>query len=515
MQACDAWIRNYSSIILFFLIQKVDPTYNPVDFNPMKKISYAFSLLSTLEMFEYPIRNSSNNGAKSEKATDASPGVESCSPNDGGNVLAGEEEYMKQRLSDIAEDDEEVMLAVPEEHQFVSEKNFQSSATNSSQGYVMEDCQSHLKIAPHVLDKQFIEEEKHAVVSAFPDYVTEQSFAEDKLNFQKHDYASRCDGKVSDDRNQDMKSEATKNSVQHTEGKRHFSDDYIQAEDLVHHLSSLQSHACEGSICTETVAFNHEIDKGAEQSKPTSINTDQSNSEMYVQLDTCEFTPSSVNERKSLSPSSSTDTVFRLRSHSQTELNHSDYIPSTSSASTSGYGSEGVPSSDCYTLSTSSYVTDASLSPHKTSCGYVSESYVLSKHGSLASQCNTSRKPQFGTSGRTNRGYITDPGMCDPPSLAPAGSNGDSDNLTQSLEPAALTISSQKHSQRHKCHEATVDSPMTTAGNVDSVLNDDHTTPCTVSTNEKAAQHTDGYVPYPTYIETMHPLAEETIKQLV
>ena len=308
------------------------------------------------------------------------------------------------------------------------------------------------------------------------------------------------------------------------------SNGYIQAEALIqqypytHSLqsppSTRESDADEihiEEVCID-IGEEEQVQEEEEEEECTVTDSADQSQPSYVQLHTCDII-SDPDEDKLLAISPcSTDTVFSL-TMPMTSFNHiadqsailyKGYTPTTNSANTAGYVSDMAAATNSHHespfVSTSSYVTDKSgdssscyiasnVSSGTASSGYISESGVSShQYESLTSptSCDTPRMSQYNSSW-TGDYNITDTSVCG--SVSGSNMQGSTDHLVQPHKPAELTISHMKHSSSHKHQEICLNSPLSDAGYVDSVFNDNDC--CTASldaTSNDNEQSSTGYI---------------------
>ena len=439
----------------------------------MRKVSYTFSLVSTFETYEYPSSPIVQRPDVTIDDIDANYNTRLCSLSDGQLAVPEEEdELTKRELSIILEDNEDAVSNVSENRAADRQTDLSKVVDSglgrdtSMRGYVGLEATNPAALLLEGMSQQLGEEDNQG-----------ENFAEDL-------------------------------------------DVFLPAENLTQKF-------CTGYVMEDGLAEKRE--SGESGGENVGVNTvEQSKSGPYIPVEALHTSSRAGVDMEQLPlaelPSGTEDVPLNLpfttTLGTRKNADIDGYIPSNSSTTSSGYGSESVASSSYKSrfLSTSSYNTDTSVGVSScyyipsnlstTSSGYASESgtHPSHKRGSLSSQCDTPRMPQFGSSW-TNSGYIMDPSVCDSPPLGLAGRNEDSDQLTQSLEPSQP----QKHSQRH---EDRADSPMTTEPCADSVFSEHHTTPSTgditsesrgSSASTPDSDHNGqngvcaGYIPYPRY----------------
>ena len=331
-----------------YFTQKVDPSYVPIDFAPMRPISYTFSLMSTLELYGYSSHHS---------LTELTPEGKLFSQQNVHYITPpGDEDKTRRELSAIVEDREDIM----------SDENLPDTF-------------------PPDLDEESIEREDFEM-SASCDYVKE---AQSTPPYQYPTEFLRC--------------EAT-NVLAYTTEEKHevASDGYV--EERVLHTSNLKA---ENHTSFEAGDYIDETNMPglAEPGEQSEVQLTK-NGPNPDYISTTEVTGEELDSH-SPNESSVADTAFGVHAppaplHQFTETR----TDTNTTSSSEGYASE----TERIVSKTASYITDSEMTPDSASKGYTSEYISVDKVAPLPSQpyCNTDQELQYISICGANSDYLSD-----------------------------------------------------------------------------------------------------------
>ena len=428
--------RNRPTSNTFYLclsasLQEVDLAYKPVDFNPMRKISYTFSLVSTLETYEYPTY-------PAIREIDDENEYEPGSYMSMGNLNCKEDEHAKRELSSIEEDREE-SVSCNKEINFSSEMGESTetkiSELNLSTGYVSEtgvtgtdgNVAQNFGNSVHGLNFSLEELCQQTLVDA------------DRGDLGERKVSVSCAGYVEEE------------DVAGGSGSQGYQNELSLQMPVIYNVGFEMTPSASSGVYIEesdpqqAPAMLPEIEEEESSDEPTrpdcAFDLESPDSSMDGQSTQPHHSQDNINEKDVPLQEPAADSGFSMdmmevESHMASfpgshaaNVAHTGYIQSNSSMASSGYGSEsGSSIYQSRLASTSSYVTDASTAPSAyipsntstASSGYVSEASVSTyKRGSSASQvgCGTPRMPQFSSIGwGSNSEYLTESSLCGSPS---------------------------------------------------------------------------------------------------
>ena len=478
---------------VFVFLQEVDPSYNPVGFDPVRKVSYTFSLVSTLEMYEYPctpVMQTPDVTIEDIDGGDPSTTTNQLSfEGQRGGLRGPDEEHRKRELSIIIEGNESAAVSRSN-----TEENIQS-LENTRESTVQQIDRGDEGKGSEARDRM-----KRLQVT-------------NPVALDMDEQLKGCGGEyiIIEESDVFLQSEVLNNRSSSSGSGGYITEDRLTPEGVME-LEEGMVQRCMGD---QILASPHPPPVVEDSPISTAVTSEDNIDSKVV------------------------DNPLATTIHHNSSSPNDGYIPSNFSTTSSGYGSESVASSSYKSrfLSTSSYATDTSVGPGSSyipsdistvSSGYVSECGVSSqKRGSFASQYGTPRMPQYGSSW-TGGDYITDVSLCVP---LTRNNLQDSDHLMQPQEPKELTISHMKHSPSHRRRKI---SYISDAGYyVDSVFNDNDcctssldatsndneqsstgyitsSNPPLTSSDHRNIGHNEisqDYIPYPTYNESTPPTA--------
>ena len=502
-------------------LQEVDPSYNPLDFDPVRKVSYAFSLVSTLETYEcpsYPIIHEPDD----EEDYEPSSNTHLYSTN--GILRTRDDEHTKRELSAIMEDNEDGASVNKDMEEFTTEVGGERKDMNfvNSPGYVSqaEDFTQRVLNPSHGANYDV----DHGCSEIWATYVEEEppkhlsgeslqtpSVDREEVQPSSSGYIEEC----TPDR-VGLRSSGAKEVVETNPAEQTQSEPYAQLNlpitsvgilQTSPYLTEMDKEQC--PLCEPPADSGCSLDMLETDPHMTSLSTyptgtNTALNDGYIPSDSSTASSGYASVASYLTSTSSYTTDASVAPNRS-------YVPSNFSTASSGYASEsGVSSYKSHLTSTSSFANDESAVPKSSyipsslstaSSGYASESGVsMYQRGSVASQmsCGTPQMPHFGN-GWANNDYVTDTSLCGSP-VALRKIPEVSGYVTESLEPV-LTHSLGKHSVDHKHSEDTIDSAVCIdtpdVYYVDSVFNEDQYILHTGSTthddldSERAATESD------------------------
>jgi hypothetical protein len=446
--------------------EKVDPSYEPIDFSPMRPLSYTFSLMSTLELYGYSSHHSlceiSNGELTTAEGKLFSQNVRFISDEENLRVRRELSAIVEDREDNVSEGKLSENVSPDQDSESIGSKDFRTSAYS---GYV-EDAQNvyqspgqSLSCGATMLASAI--EEEHVVAS--DGYVEEQVLSKSTSKAENLEAGDCIDG---------INTRAIAKPMEKNE-------------------SQLTQDAKDSPILNGVIPSTEDSRKGVDSPLP------------------CE---------------SSADTVFSMHPapatfHQFTQTSTA-VTCTTGSTETSEYTcEEGNPS-----FSTTSYVTESGTATSSESSGYASE-YISDKKGvSLSSQacCNSDHhRPEFADKSTcaAHSDYVGDAGQC-------SVGNNNTGLSSETIQPPHHLFS-EDHLQKRSLQDlhsqintpppdSYINSEMT--GEDSSFCSDDHIAPVQSVTATGACMNgaltASGYVPYPINGNTHPPPAAVTSQHL-